>query len=76
MEKQDLPKTLAEQYLKIMNGTTNEPTMRWVTKMTNVDNPYQYTYPCNDLEVHKSQRQTTLHTGIYTDTATKILNQQ
>uniref|UniRef100_A0A2P2M3J6 Calcium-transporting ATPase 3 endoplasmic reticulum-type n=1 Tax=Rhizophora mucronata TaxID=61149 RepID=A0A2P2M3J6_RHIMU len=32
-----------------MDCSTQEPTMRRVMKVTNVYNPYQYTYPCNNL---------------------------
>lgn len=38
--------------LKIMNCAMQETTMRRVTKVANIYNPHQHTYPCNNLR-HK-----------------------
>jgi len=50
-EKDQIPST--EQYLEIVDCTTQEPAMRRVTEVTNVYNPHKYTNPCNNLNLHQ-----------------------
>lgn len=48
-KKMNKIKTHFRTNLKIMNCATQETTMRRITKVTNIYNPHQYTYPCNNL---------------------------